>query len=164
VQENCARLGITIVDGLVADGRSVQLERPADRVLVDAPCSGLGVLGRRSDARWNKAEDDLPRLHALQVELLEHAATLLKPGGRLVYSTCTVEPLENDATVEVFLRDHPEYRVLPPSNRIPAALVDDRGYYRTWPHRHGMGGAFGAILVSAPAPGTPRQEAPPDEA
>lgn len=164
VQENCARLGISSVDGLVADGRSVQLERPADRVLVDAPCSGLGALGRRSDARWNKSEDDLSRLHALQVELLEHAATLLKPGGRLVYSTCTVEPLENDGTVEAFLRAPPEHHVLRPSSRIPAALVDDNGYYRTWPHRHGMGGAFGTILINAPEPGTARQEAPPDGA
>lgn len=125
------------------------MDRPVDKVLVDAPCSGLGVLGRRSDARWNKSEDDLPRLHALQLELLEHAAMLLKPGGRLIYSTCTVDPLENDATIEEFLHAHAEFKGLDAPDVIPSALINGHGsgYYRTWPQRHDMGGAFGAALV-----------------
>lgn len=150
VGENCARLGVINVETQIGDGRTVQIDQPADRVLVDAPCSGLGVLGRRSDARWNKSADDLPRLHALQLQLLEHAATLLKPGGRLVYSTCTVEPLENDDTVEEFLRAHAEFKALDARDAaIPDALVDSRGYYRTWPQRHNMGGAFGVAVVKA---------------
>jgi len=150
VAANGARLGISIVETVGADGRVAHVDRPADRVLVDAPCSGLGTLGRRSDARWNKSEDDLPRLRALQLELLWHAATLLRPGGRLVYSTCTIAPEENEGIVREFLRDNPTYRAIDASDGLPdlpSALVDEQGYYHTWPHRHGMGGAFGAALV-----------------
>jgi len=150
VEANRERLGISIVETVGADGRSVQLDRPADRVLVDAPCSGLGALGRRSDARWNKSGDDLPRLRALQLELLRHAATLLRPGGRLVYSTCTIDPEENEGIVREFLRDNTAYRAIEASNGLPglpSVLVDGHGYYHTWPHRHGMGGAFGAAMV-----------------
>jgi len=150
VEANRARLGVSIVETVSADGRSVQLDRPADRVLVDAPCSGLGALGRRSDARWNKSEDDLPRLRALQLELLRHAATLLRVGGRLVYSTCTIDPEENEGIVREFLRDNTAYRAIEASDGLPclpSALVDEHGYYHTWPHRHGMGGAFGAAMI-----------------
>jgi len=150
VEANCERLGVSIVETVGADGRSVQLDRPADRVLVDAPCSGLGALGRRSDARWNKSEDDLPRLRALQLEILRHAATLPRVGGRLVYSTCTIDPEENEGIVREFLRDNTAYRAIEASDGLPclpSALVDEHGYYHTWPHRHGMGGAFGAAMV-----------------
>jgi 16S rRNA (cytosine967-C5)-methyltransferase len=147
VADNCRRLGITIMHELAADGRIVQLDRLADRVLVDAPCSGLGVLGRRSDARWHKAEEDIARLQALQLELLQHAATLLRPGGRLVYSTCTVEPEEDEAVVAAFLRANAEEWQLEAPQGIPTALIDAHGYYRTWPHRHDIGGAFGAAMV-----------------
>ena len=150
VEANRERLGVSIVEAAGADGRSVQLDRPADRVLVDAPCSGLGALGRRSDARWNKSEGDLPGLRALQLELLRHAATLLRPGGRLVYSTCTIDPEENEGVVQEFLRDNTSYRAIEASDGLPvlpSALIDDHGYYHTWPHRHGMGGAFGAAMI-----------------
>jgi len=147
VEANCERLGISIVETVSADGRSVRLDGAADRVLVDAPCSGLGVLGRRSDARWNKSEEDLPRLRALQQEILRQAATLPRVGGRLVYSTCTIDPEENEGIVREFLRDNPTYRAIETSDGLPSALVDEHGYYHTWPHRHGMGGAFGAAMV-----------------
>jgi 16S rRNA (cytosine967-C5)-methyltransferase len=147
VRENCQRLHVRIVETVEGDGRTVALNRLADRILIDAPCSGTGVLGRRSDARWNKSPDDIPRLHTLQFELLTHAATLLRPGGCLVYTTCSLEPEENEGTVEAFLQRCPGYRRVPVAGRIPPELVDQSGYYRTWPHRHGMGGAFGAILI-----------------
>ncbi len=147
VEANCARLGISIVETAAADGRTIHLDRLSDRVLVDAPCSGLGVLGRRSDARWNKSEEDLPRLRALQLELLRHAATLLRPGGRLVYSTCTIDPAENEEVVREFLRGDATFRAIEALDGIPAALVDGHGFYHTWPQRHGMGGAFGAAMV-----------------
>lgn len=147
VRENCKRLGVTIVEEVCADGRTIQLDHLADRVLVDAPCSGTGVLGRRSDARWNKSEDDLPRLRQLQLELLLHAATLVRPGGCLIYTTCAIDAEENDGTVEAFLGNCAEFTRIEVSGHIPPELVDEKGYYRTWPHRHGMGGAFGAVMV-----------------
>jgi 16S rRNA (cytosine967-C5)-methyltransferase len=146
VQENCGRLGITNVQNRAADGRTLHIEQLVDRVLVDAPCSGLGVLGRKQDGRWRKSEDDIARLHQLQSELLRHAATLVRPGGRLVYSTCTIEPAENEHVVEAFLRDHPHYERGAIGASVPEELISEQGYYRTWPQRHQIGGAFGAVL------------------
>lgn len=147
VRENCERLGVTIVETIQADGRTVRFDQPADAILLDAPCSGTGVLGRRSDARWNKAEDELPRLRVLQQELLRQAATLLRPGGRIVYATCTLEPEENEGAVEAFLNSAPQFRRVAPGAQVPPELIDSEGYLRTWPHRDGIGGAFGALLV-----------------
>lgn len=147
--ENCRRLGITCVQTKVADARNLPSTPRADRVLVDAPCSGLGVLVRRSDARWHKSEADIASLQKLQKEILEAAARIVKPGGRLVYSTCTLEPEENEEVVRWFLRRHSgEFQQLPASTvQIPPGLVDEEGFYRTLPHEHGIDGGFGAILV-----------------
>ena len=76
-----------------------------DVVFVDAPCSGLGTLRRDPDIRWRRREEDLPRFRASQVTMLRNAAAAVKPGGRLIYSTCSSEPEENDQVVEEFLRD-----------------------------------------------------------
>jgi len=146
VEENAARLGATIVETRAEDGRTITLLEQADRVLVDTPCSGLGALGRHSDARWNKAADDLAGLGVLQQQLLHHAASLVKPGGRLVYSTCSIDADENEGAVAAFLETHPEYvRQAAPAS-IPAPLTMD-GMLRTWPQRHDMGGAFGAVMM-----------------
>ncbi|MDQ2714519.1 MAG: 16S rRNA (cytosine(967)-C(5))-methyltransferase RsmB [Chloroflexota bacterium] len=147
IQTNAKRLGITMIEEVCADGRTLHLDHLADRVLVDAPCSGLGVLGRRSDARWNKAESDLQGLRVLQLELLQHASTLVKPGGRLVYSTCTIDIDENEGIVQTFINNSSDYKLLGAPEHIPTPLVDQQGYYRTWPHRHDMGGAFGAVMI-----------------
>ena len=104
IQENAARLGISIIKTLVGDARSLQLPT-ADRVLVDAPCSGLGVLRQRPDARWRRKEQDIDSLAKLQRQILENAATLVKPGGTLVYATCTTEPEENQDMIKWFLKD-----------------------------------------------------------
>lgn len=147
IHANCERLGITIVEEVCADGRTLQVDRLADCVLVDAPCSGFGVLGQRSDARWNKTESDLQRLQALQLELLQHASTLVKPGGRLIYSTCTIDTEENEGIVQAFMKISPDYKLLKAPERVPTSLLDQQGYYRTWPHRDEMGGAFGAVML-----------------
>lgn len=146
VRRHCERLGVTNVRTVAADGRSFQLGALVDRVLVDAPCSGLGMLGRQPDARWRRQEDDIPLLSHLQGELLENAARLLRPGGRLVYSTCTIEPEENERVVERFLGAHPNFKLVPADTAVSSELTDVRGYYQARPHLHGIGGAFGAIL------------------
>ena len=146
VHENCQRLGISCVEIYRGDGRSFIPDAQVDAILVDAPCSGLGAIGRRSDMRWNKSEDDIPGLLELQMSLLEHAASLLAPGGRLVYSTCTTNPDENEGIVLAFLTTHPEFQKKEAPATFPRELLDEQGFFRSWPQRHKMGGAFGALL------------------
>ncbi len=145
LSESADRLGLSIVHPVEADGRTLERE-PADRVLIDAPCSGLGVLAKRADLRWHRRPDDLPELIELQQALLSHGATLVKPGGVLVYSTCTVEPDENQSVIEAFLADHPDFALESAADRLPADVVDDAGYLRTLPSIHGTDGAFAARL------------------
>jgi 16S rRNA (cytosine967-C5)-methyltransferase len=118
----------------------------ADRVLLDVPCSGLGVLAKRADLRWQRAPEDLDELTALQDDLLDAAARMVAPGGVLVYSTCTIEPEENEERVEAFLERHPDFELEPAPDALPADVVTDEGYLATLPHRHRTDGAFGARL------------------
>lgn len=141
---------------VLADERDPWLRRRAgscDRVLVDAPCSGVGAWRRAPDARWRLAPGDLDALVALQARLLESAARLLRPGGRLVYATCSLLPPENAARVEAFLGEHPGFRWLDaaevwrevlagPCPQPPAA---GPGLTLT-PARHGTDGFFVAVL------------------
>jgi 16S rRNA (cytosine967-C5)-methyltransferase len=120
-----------------------------DRVLVDAPCSGLGTVRRDPDLKWRRREADLAGLAAAQEVLLDRAAAIVAPGGRLVYATCSSEPDENDDDADRFLRAHPEFTPaqapdLPPS---AAGLVDQRGVLRTLPHRDGLEAFYAAGFI-----------------
>jgi 16S rRNA (cytosine967-C5)-methyltransferase len=122
----------------------------ADRVLVDAPCSGIGSWRRIPDARWRLQEPDIPELVALQRELLDEAARLVAPGGRLVYVTCSVLPVENREQIDAFLSRWPGFRLLPVPAVWSAVIggrcpVEDTVLQLT-PLRHGTGGFFVAIL------------------
>ncbi|MCS6964865.1 16S rRNA (cytosine(967)-C(5))-methyltransferase RsmB [Thermoflexus sp.] len=149
LREHALRMGFAIIRVVQADGQRPFLPEWADRILIDAPCLGTGVLARRSDARWHKQESDLASLVQIQRALLEAAARMLRPGGRLVYSTCSLEPEENEGQIEAFLRDHPEFRRVSAQGKVPSPFVDADGYYRVLPHIHQMDGAFGAILEKA---------------
>lgn len=121
-----------------------------DRVLVDAPCSGLGTLRRDPDIRWRRQPDDLPALAASQLELLHRAAGTVRPGGRLVYATCSSEPDENDDVVATFLAERRDFALTAAiEGPTPAtqALVDERGYFRTLPFQHGLEAFFAAAMV-----------------
>jgi 16S rRNA (cytosine967-C5)-methyltransferase len=125
-------------------------------VLVDAPCSGLGTIRRDPDIRWRRTPDDLPRFAAQQQQLLTRAAEVVRPGGRLVYSTCSSEPEENDEVVTQFLAAHPRFTRHPVQSLpgLPPALValaDDAGYLRTSPSRHGLEAFFAAVLIASPS-------------
>ncbi|MGH7597609.1 MAG: 16S rRNA (cytosine(967)-C(5))-methyltransferase RsmB [bacterium] len=133
---------------VVADSRTFAA-KPANAVVVDAPCSGLGVLSRRSDLRWRRRPKDITDLVELQKEILTDAAELVRQGGRLIYSTCTIDPEENDKVVEWFLEHHQEFRLEPARGFVHAAFCDERGYVRTFPHRHNMDGGFAARLVKS---------------
>jgi 16S rRNA (cytosine967-C5)-methyltransferase len=139
-----------MLEGEAADLRAVAARDDppqADAVLLDVPCSGLGVLGRRADLRWRRRPEDLDELATLQDELLDAAARLVRPGGRLVYATCTTEPEENGDRVDAFLERHAgdfHHQPVPPP--FPKAVCTPRGHLATWPHRHGTDGAFAARL------------------
>lgn len=120
-----------------------------DCVLVDAPCSGLGILRRDPDIRWRRRESDLDLLAAAQLRMLGHAAAAVAPGGRLIYATCSSEPDENEAVADAFLAGAPQFTALEAraaSPALPPAVVDDRGHLRTLPHVHGLEAFFGAVF------------------
>ena len=146
VVENAARLGRAhAVGAVVADGRTPPF-RAADAVLLDAPCTGTGTFRRHPDGRWRVGTDDLAALAALQGELLAAAAPLVKPGGILVYSTCSLEREENEDRVEAFLAEHPEFEPAPEPGAVPAEVVDPAGRLCVLPQRQGVDGAFAARL------------------
>ncbi|KAJ4725295.1 putative Ribosomal RNA small subunit methyltransferase B [Melia azedarach] len=120
-----------------------------DKVLLDAPCSGLGVLSKRADLRWNRRLEDLEELKHLQDELLDAASLLVKPGGVLVYSTCSIDPEENEERVEAFLLRHPEFSVDPVDRFVPPEFVMKHGFYSSDPVKHSLDGAFAARLLRA---------------
>jgi 16S rRNA (cytosine967-C5)-methyltransferase len=144
------RLGIAAVRPHLADARTAGTEWPSQfpRVLLDAPCTGLGTIRRRPEIRWRRQMPDLLRAATLQRALLEGVARAVAEDGLLVYSTCSLEPEETDDVVAAFLAAHPEFRPESPRMTLsPAAdLVDGQGYLRTWPHRHGTDGFFIARL------------------
>ncbi len=120
-----------------------ELTNTADRVLLDAPCSGLGTLHRRADARWQKTPAQINGLAQLQAKLLANTATWVKPGGVLVYATCTVCSIENEDVILPFLKTHADWQIeLPPADSPLAGLVSDAGWIKVWPHRHQMDGFF----------------------
>jgi 16S rRNA (cytosine967-C5)-methyltransferase len=131
-----------------ANGR-LPFRETFDRVLVDAPCSGLGTIRRDPDIRWRRAARDLPRLAHQQVDLLMRAAEAVRPGGRLVYATCSSEPEENDGVVQAFLERAPFDRIdLRDQSPGPLGpLLDDQGVLRTLPFAHGLEAFFATALV-----------------
>jgi 16S rRNA (cytosine967-C5)-methyltransferase len=149
----CERLGLRIVKLRAADATKFD-DHPADRVLLDAPCSGLGTLAKKPDIKWKRELSDITRLNVTQRALLENGARLVKPGGVLVYSTCTMEPEENEGIVGQFLAEHPEFHVDPADRFVHKDLVTPQGYAATLPHIHSMDGAFAARLVKSGVPHT----------
>jgi 16S rRNA (cytosine967-C5)-methyltransferase len=145
IVENIARLDLSGVDVVQADGRNLALAHPVDRVLVDAPCSGLGVLSRRADARWRKTEASMRQLLPLQGELLAGGASHVRPGGVLVYSVCSNEPEEGRNQVGKFLKGHPEFVLEDAAAWLPSATVTE-GCLLLYPHQHGTDGVFAARM------------------
>ena len=150
IEENTARLGLEIVQTAPIDGRKAANFLPKesfDAVLVDAPCSGLGVMRRKPDIKYTKREEDLESLQTIQLAILDNAAQVLKPGGRLVYSTCTVDKRENEGTVEAFLSQHPEMESESLTN-LPEKLLakQNNGMLQVFPQDFGSDGFFVAAF------------------
>jgi 16S rRNA (cytosine967-C5)-methyltransferase len=145
VGEAAARLGVTIVETLASTAQEAAASRAAmcAAVLVDAPCSNLGVLRRNPEVKWRRRPEDLAAAAARQAEILDAAATMLAAGGRLVYATCSLEPEENDDVIRAFLARHSAFRVEAPAS-FPLALPD--GVLRIRPDRLGTDG-FTAVRL-----------------
>lgn len=152
VRENLRRLDVRNVSLVVADARESAIAQ-ADAVLIDAPCTGTGTFRRHPDARWRLRISDLAVSASMQRTIVRDAARLVKPGGLLVYSTCSLETEENDAQVEQFLREHQDFVLEPPpSGTVPPAVLD-AGRLRVLPQRHAVDGAFAARLRRLERPG-----------
>ncbi len=147
VEKAARRLRLQSIKPLLADGRSIgRYNLPApDAILVDAPCSGLGVIRRLPEIKWRRTEKDLKELQKLQLEMLSAAAGILPVGGRLLYSVCTTEPEETVQVVEQFGCSHGEFLHEPLQPHLPPALregQDESGAVYIWPHRHDLDGFF----------------------
>jgi 16S rRNA (cytosine967-C5)-methyltransferase len=145
--KTCKRLGASSVDALVLDALQalpIAEGQQFDRALVDAPCSGTGTLRQNPEIKWKLKPHDIPRLAEMQFNLLVNAAGALKVGGRLVYSTCSIEPEENEQVIERFLGSNSRFELI--RLNAPAELVTSDGFIRTFPHRHAMDGFFVALL------------------
>lgn len=147
-----ARAGVTNVHPLVlsgdGDARAKRLAGKLDRVLVDAPCSGFGTLRRNPDLKWRHGAQAIGELAMKQTGILEAAARLLKPGGRLVYATCSILPEENEAIADAFAAAHAEFAPVSCQESLAAqrVMMECGDRLRLWPHRHGCDGFFAAAF------------------
>jgi len=141
------RLDLNNVSPVAFDARQPAVS-PVDAVLVDAPCTGTGTFRRHPDARWRLRMSDLAVTAMMQRDILRASARLVRPGGLLIYSTCSLEPEENEAQVEAFLASHPRWQLEPPDAGVVPANTIDHGFLRVLPHVHGADGAFAARFRS----------------
>ncbi|MFZ5517497.1 MAG: 16S rRNA (cytosine(967)-C(5))-methyltransferase RsmB [Candidatus Zhuqueibacterota bacterium] len=146
VRQTVKRLGLRSIQFAQADGVNFS-SQPVDKILVDAPCSGLGVLSKRVDLRWKRTPEQIHELAEIQLNLLNNAAQFVRTGGVLVYCTCTIDPEENERVVEAFLAGHTYFEIEDASLFIGRELTQPDGSVRTLPHRHGMDGSFAVRLV-----------------
>jgi 16S rRNA (cytosine967-C5)-methyltransferase len=144
LQENMQRLHLKSIEICIGDSRNLsQFRNSANRVLLDAPCSGLGTLHRHADARWRQTPDSVKELSVLQKELLSHTSTFVKEGGVLVYATCTLHPAENEGVIESFLTENPEWKIETPYQDVSFHRYStSQGWLKVLPHQHDMDGFF----------------------
>ena len=139
------RLGLANVDIYPGDATTRAIPE-VDKILVDAPCSGTGVMARRADLRWRRKPEQLADMTTLQLSLLEHAAKCLRPRGMLVYATCSLEPEENWELVRAFQKEHPVFCVVPMPEGVPRAWIDADGALNTFPPDNQVDGLFAVRL------------------
>ncbi|MDH6106216.1 16S rRNA (cytosine(967)-C(5))-methyltransferase [Anabaenopsis tanganyikae CS-531] len=144
LRENAQRLHLQSIRICTGDSRHLpQFNCRGDRVLLDAPCSGLGTLHRHADARWRQTPESVQELSRLQTELIAQTSKFVKPGGVLVYATCTLHPAENEGVISRFLTDHPDWEIQPPGvDSYEARYSTPQGWLKVWPHRQNMDGFF----------------------
>jgi len=146
IKESACRLGIDSLNYSMTDAGGTRFPK-VDKVLVDAPCSGTGVLSRRADLRWNRQIEDIEQMQKTQERILDNAAGSLNEKGVLVYSTCSLEIEENWVTVNEFTRRHPEFQVESAANFTDPCFCDESGAVQILPFKHNLTGSFAVRLV-----------------
>jgi 16S rRNA (cytosine967-C5)-methyltransferase len=144
---NLTRLKVKNVKTIAVDANEFEDPVGFDRILVDAPCSGLGTLTKKPDIKWKRNLGDIRKIVNIQYDLLKKGASLLKVGGIIVYSTCTIEPEENDEVVKQFLSENPDFSLVDISEVVPKELINENGFIQILPHVHGLDGSFAAKLM-----------------
>ncbi|MGO3468270.1 MAG: 16S rRNA (cytosine(967)-C(5))-methyltransferase RsmB [Weissella hellenica] len=151
IKENALRLHVADrIETQVLDARKVDekfANETFDRILVDAPCSGFGLLRRKPEIRYEKSLDDSYQLQKVQKAILDAVANKLKKGGRLVYGTCTILKTENEDVIDAFLADHDNFRLVPTQTALDLDALDERGMLHIYPDDFGSDGFFVATLV-----------------
>ncbi len=150
LRRRAGRSGASNVRTMIPEGVNLkQLKGTADCVFIDAPCSGMGVFRRNPDSKWRLTEQDISELAAKQKEILREYSELVKPGGRLVYATCTISREENEEIVRAFLEERNEFCLIPAAEVNPeifGKFMVEEGFFRSLPHVHGTDGFFGAVM------------------
>lgn len=145
VRENACRLGLSSIHCVAADSTG-KWNAIFDKVLLDAPCTSVGIFRRCPELKWKKLENKIPEICQLQSRLLESAAQVVKPGGILVYSTCSVLEEENGERINAFLSQHPEFHIDSVSGKVPEIFISPQGWIETWPDLHDLDGSFAVSL------------------
>jgi 16S rRNA (cytosine967-C5)-methyltransferase len=146
LEENINRLNYQPVHIVAGDATVLPVRKKFDKILLDVPCSGFGVMRKRVDLRWKRTEEDINAMKELQLKLLEEAGRVLAPNGRMVYCTCTIEPEENERNIRRFLKQNPEFELLKIKNQIPEKYISEHYFVYTFPHKHHIDGSFAALL------------------
>jgi 16S rRNA (cytosine967-C5)-methyltransferase len=146
---NSRRLGVKILNPVLADNKEFTAE-PFERVILDAPCTGWGNARKHSDLRWSKKPEDITKLAQLQANMIDKAARLVRPGGILVYSTCTIIRKENDDIVEEFLLRNPDFMLESANTYFDNDVVSERGFIKTYPNIPQLSGSFAARMKKKP--------------
>lgn len=149
MMDNCQRLGVKIVSPVLADNLEFT-GNTFERVLLDVPCTGWGNAGKHCDLRWAKSPDDVGRLFKVQSMMIDQAAKLVKPGGIMVYSTCTIIRRENDDVIEEFLLRRPDFELESADQYFDERIVTERGFVKTYPNKGNLSGSFAARLKKKP--------------
>ncbi|MBX3042798.1 MAG: 16S rRNA (cytosine(967)-C(5))-methyltransferase RsmB [Candidatus Kapabacteria bacterium] len=146
INDGKVRLGLDIIETVTKDAETNKFDESPDIVFADVPCSGLGTIAKKPDIKWKKETEDLAKLIPHQRKILENASKIVRKGGVIIYSTCTIEPEENEDNINWFLNNHPEFSIDPAENYIHPALCKN-GFYYSIPHITKMDGAFAVRLI-----------------
>ena len=145
VRESLKRPGFSTSRLIQGDARNFSCKL-VDKIIVDVPCSGLGVIAKRVDLRWRRKPEQIGELTKIQLDILRNAASLVKSGGSIVYSTCTIEPEENEEIITKFLSENKQFQIDSARSYVPEIFTTGEGYVYTFPHKHGIDGSFAVRL------------------
>ena len=145
LKENIKRLNLENINAMCLDITTTKINK-TDKMLLDAPCSGTGVMSKKADLRWRRSQDEILEMHLLQRKILWSAANFIKPNGLIVYSTCSIEIDENNMVIDAFLKAHPQFNIESAVDFIPEKYIDERGCMNIFSPKHKIDGGFAVRL------------------